>query len=222
MFKRLLDYVKQYEALNIEIYEDDDEETVMELQMQIKAGKIYSVCNKNIFLVYLSFLEECISENERLKEKLLNFKYYNSFTCHDMENILINNDFSIGIENYVDLYLVARWLDISFKLRDEIILDTCLNTIISMVKTILSINDEERCLDERLALSLNAECMLRACLAILSERDYKKIIKMISSQIDELSNNENVIGVNIVNSYIDDRKKDKSRVKKISAGFIPE
>ena len=222
MFARLLDYIKQYETLNNPIYEDDDDETIADIQMQIKTGKMYSACNKNVFLVYLSFLEECIDNNEHLRKQLLGFKYYNSFICHDVETVLINNEFSVGIENYVDLYFVARGLDIPFKLRDEIIIDTCLNTIISMIKTILSISDEERDLEDKMALSLNAECMLRACLSLLSERDYKKIIKIVLSQIDELANDENVLGVNIINSYIDNRKKDKCRVKKMSAGFIPE
>ena len=222
MFMRLRDYINTYENTNFEIYPDDDDETVNEMKLLDKVGKMYSACNKSIFLVYLSFLEECICANDYLKERLLNLKYYNSFTKHDMESILVSNNFSIDEVNYVDLYLRARLLNIDIRLRDEIILDSCFTTIIGMVDVLLSINDNDRDNDDKMALSLNAECLLRGCLSLLSDRDYKKIKNKIFDRIKEFSNDKNMISVNLVNIYIDNRMKDKVRVRKLSSGVIPE
>ena len=93
IFMRLRDYISIYEALNIGISDDvDDFETAK------KFGKLYSVCSNNIFLIYLSILQECIdlcSDNE-IKKRLISLKYYNSFTKHDMESSLVESNFIIS------------------------------------------------------------------------------------------------------------------------------
>lgn len=93
--KRVSDYIRFNNDLNMEIESDDDID-------RINYTKLYIICSRNIFLIYMSFLQECIEIDDELRERLLNFKYCNSFINHDVENSLVMNNFSVGKENYVN------------------------------------------------------------------------------------------------------------------------
>jgi len=75
-------------------------------------AKLYVACTRNVYLIYLSFLQEYIDnrEYESLRKGILSYKYYNSFICHDVEYSNIVNKFSIDVDNYINLdtYETAR------------------------------------------------------------------------------------------------------------------
>lgn len=209
--KRIADYVRFNSELNIDM-EDEEEEMV-------NYTKLYITCSRNVFLIYMSFLQEYIDLDNSLRERLLNFKYCNSFINHDVENSLVLNNFRVGRDNYVNLYFVGRLLKIDYDDVDKIIFDCLKNTVIITVRQLLSINDIEYGDEDRYAISVNNQCMLKAGLSILSEKEYMLFKNEIDDIINGMGNDNNKISMDIVNRIINDRKIDKSRVKKITFGF---
>jgi thiaminase len=53
-------------------------------------AKLYVACTRNVYLIYLSFLQEYIDkiEYESLRKGILSYKYYNSFICHDVFSVM--------------------------------------------------------------------------------------------------------------------------------------
>lgn len=216
--KRMVDYLNVRNTINISIYEEDEEEVVSDKLKLVRYAKLCDVCSKNILLIYLSFLQEYIDSKmyDYLRDKLLSFKYHNSFINHDIENYLIDFNFNIGMVNYVDLYLVADSLGLEKDVCDDIILDCYLNNILLVIEQLLSFNDKDLDDIDKMSIFVNNQCMFRASLSLLSERDYDRIKDIIFNKIKELSNENNRINVDIINSILFERKKDKSRVRKIS------
>lgn len=216
--KRMNDYINFYEALNIPIYEDDSEDIVMDKTYDIQYAKLYKSCSRNIFLVYLSFLQEYIDMNKfnSLVDKILNFKYYNSFINHDVENCLIESKFEVPKVNYVNLYIIAETLGIDINMCDDIILDCYKDTIEVTINQILSISDNCYNDDNKKAISINNQCMLRAALSLMGKSEYEKNKDWIFKLINNLTNNNNFVSSQICYDIISNRVKDKSRVRKIS------
>ena len=137
---RAEDYVTNND-FDILLYDDLDKEVYVEIVKDIKYSKLYSACSKNMFLIYLSFLQEYADSSRfsYLRDKILNYKYYNSFINHDIESILIESNFNINSVNYINLDFMIDIL----KLEDsnQIILDYCKDTIKTTIEQLLSIND---------------------------------------------------------------------------------
>lgn len=217
LFIRFLDRIKIYEAFNIDIDEEDLDEEAVEKEKLMKVSRMYSACNRNIFLIYLSFFQERIdSVDSIMREKLLSLKYYNSFTKIDMENSLIGCNFDVAMENYVDLYLMSDMIKLESNLCTEIILDCCLSTIMNMVIILLSISDDDRNDYDKRALSINCQSLFRACMVLLDDKEYRMVSNTIYEKVKELRNKENGVSVDIIDWLIGKRREDKTRVRKIS------
>lgn len=216
--KRLSDYIRYYMDINIDIYEDDNEDEVRNKIETINYAKLYGSCSKNIFLIYLSFLQEYLDNLDfiSLKKKLLNYKYCNAFINHDVEISLIDNNFDVNKVNYVNLYFIADTLKLERSMCDRIILDCYNDTIITTISQLLSINDVDYDDDNNKTISLNNQCMLKAGLSMLSENNYNNLKDDIYKLINELSNDNNRISFEIVVQILRERKRTKSRVRKIS------
>ena len=217
-FKRLADYMKYYLDTNVEIYEEDSEEEVIEKIETFNYAKLYETCSRNIFLIYLSFLQEYLDNLNfiSLKKKLLNYKYCNSFINHDVEISLIDNNFDVDKMNYVNLYLIADTLKLDRGTCDRIIFECYYDTVVTTISQLLSISDIEYNNDNKKTISLNNQCMLKAGLSMLSESDYNKLKNDIYKLINELSNDNNRISFELILQTLHERKQDKSRVRKIS------
>lgn len=214
---RMRDYINLYDSNKVDVYENEEkEEVIAEILANIKYSKLYSACSRNMFLVYLSFLQEYADSDlfSYLREKILGFKYYNAFINHDVENILVDLSFNIDRDNYVNLYFIADSLKL--KESNEIILDCFVDTIKTTIEQLLSINDVDYSDDDKKAIAINNQSMLRAGLVMIGERDYSLIKNNLNDEIEKLSTDYNKISVDIVKLLIDGRKKDRSRVKKIS------
>lgn len=187
-------------------------------------AKLYVACTRNVYLIYLSFLQEFIdnSEYESLRKGILSYKYYNSFICHDVEYSNIVNKFSIERDNYINLYMIIRMLKLDKDEVDRIIYECLVDTVIESIKKILSINDIEYNDDSRRVISINTQCMLKAGLSLFSEKEYELFKDKMFILIESLCNDKNSISIDIVNSVVDDRKKNKSRVRKLSFELIDE
>lgn len=212
--KRIADYMK----FSIDI-DDENNELVNE---KINYAKLYSLCGRNIYLIYLSFLQESIDlvNNSSLRDKLLNYKYFNSFINHDIENNLIFNNFDIGKINYINLSLIGMTLKLDKDVVDKIIYECLEDTVVTTIIQLLSISDIEYCDDNRRCVSINNQCMLRAGLSIFDENNYRDINNKIYDLINKLSNDTNKVSRDIILSIIDNRNMDKSRIRKISFGFV--
>lgn len=216
--KRINDYMSFYETLNIPIYEDDSEDVIIDKRYDMQCAKLYKSCSRNIFLVYLSFLQEYIDMDNfnSLRSNMLSFKYYNSFINHDVEECLMDSNFEVAKVNYVNLYFVAETLGIDINMCDKVILDCFKDTVEVTVNQILSINDSDYSDNNKKAISINNQSMLRAGLSLMSKSDYDKNKDWIFDLINNLTNDNNSMGVNIINSIINNMNKDKGRVRKIS------
>ena len=216
--KRINDYMSFYETLNIPIYEDDSEEIIIDKRYDMQYAKLYKSCSRNIFLVYLSFLQEYIDMDDfnSLRSNMLSFKYYNSFINHDVEECLMDSNFQVSKVNYVNLYFVAETLGIDINMCDKVILDCFKDTVEVTVNQILSINDSDYSDNNKKAISINNQSMLRAGLSLMSKSDYDKNKDWIFDLINNLTNDNNSMVVNIINSIVNNMNKDKGRVRKIS------
>lgn len=216
--KRLLDHLVMYERLYIDIDYDKSEEEIIEQEVSLKFDKLYTSCCRNLYLIYYSFLQEYIDSSNfiRLRSKLLELKYYNSFVNSDMEIQLVNNNFDINTINYIDLYFMVQFLSMDSYICDEIILDTYLDNIITSIIELLWIKDIDYNNQDKMVKSIEYQCMARAGLAMLSESGYKKVINIINNKVKELGRDNNKISMVIVDKILDVRLKDKSRVRKIS------
>ena len=212
--ERLLDYLKFHNDEDYQVYEEDDDETIE----NINYLKLLSICYVNIYLVYLSYLVEHINAYSfnKLRENLISFKYYNSFKNHDIEKILIDNNFDINKTNYVNIYFMADIINLDQELRENIIFSCYFDVICTTISQMLSINDNEYNDDKRLSVLINNQCMFRAVLSVMGEYEYNKIKNDIFELINDNSNDKNSMSVMIINSILDRRKKDKCRVRKIS------
>ena len=187
-------------------------------------AKLYIACTRNVYLIYLSFLQEYIDkiEYESLRKGILSYKYYNSFICHDVEYSNIVNKFSIERDNYINLYMVVRMLRLDKNEIDKIIYECLEDTVITSIKKILSINDIEYSDDSRMVISINTQCMLKAGLSLFSEKEYELFKDKMFILIDSLCNDKNGISIDIINNIINDRCKFKSRVRKLSLEPLDE
>jgi len=223
--KRIVDYMRFNNVLNMEINEYDDEEIRDKKNDVINYGKLYIVCNRNLFLIYLSFLQESIDLENcfDIKRGLLNYKYHNSFINHDVENELILNNFKIDRVNYVNLYFISRMFKLQQDIVDKIIIDCFYDTVIITIINLLLVTDMEYESNiDRKIVSINNQCMLRAVLTLFNEKDFSKIQDNVYNIINNLVDDNNKISYNIIISILNDRKKDKSRVRKLSLKPINE
>lgn len=221
--KRISDYMRFNKGLDIEINDEDDEITKKEKLEYINYDKLYIICSRNIYLIYMSFLQECIDDvnYSSLRKRLLNVKYCNSFINHDVENSLVLNNFVVGKDNYTNLYFLTRMLKLDKDTIDRVIVDCYYDMIELTIKQLLSISDIEYNSDDSKAISVNNQCMLKAGLAMCSEKEYDQFRKKIYNLIDELKNDNNKISSGMVYSIIDERVINKSRVRKISLSLRP-
>jgi len=215
---RLFDYIRFYNHMNNEIDEFDDEEQILDAKETMSYAKLYDACSKNIFLVYLSFLQEYINSfcfND-IRQGLLNYKYRNSFINHAIEVSLLDFNFDISRINYINLYFLADTLELDKNECYKVIQECCWDTITTTISGILSIGDKEYEDIKRKTVSMNNQCMLRAVLSLLSEREYETVRENINGIVKKLSNDDNRLGILIVDSIFGIRSRDKVRVRKIS------
>lgn len=215
---RAKDYIKTYEALNIRIDEFDDDVIKEDKQLTMKIAKLMCSCVRNIFLVQSSFMDEFISNNNipELRARLLTIKYYNAFTKHEIEEVLLEHDFNIPLENYVDVYLVAETLGINISECDEAILNCYLDVIEGMTNQLMEFNDSDYNDYNKLAAIANASFMLQASFALISKKDYLANKEKIYERIEELKNGKNNKSANMIYDIINMRKKCMERVRKVS------
>ena len=57
---------------------------------------------------------------------------------------------------------------------------------------------------------------------MFSEKEYNLVMDKLYSMINELSNDNNDISMDVVNKIINDRIKNKSRIKKLSFNITDE
>ena len=212
VFSRIKDYISRYEHYNEEIYVDEEKK----FKSNIK--KLYDACSRNIFLVYLSYLQEYIdtTNNVLMREKLLSLKYYDAFVRLEIGKILINNDFNISKSNYVDLYLVADMLRMKEDISYEMIADAHATALKEMIRELFSITDDKYNDYDVVVASKNIEFMIRACLSLINDDYFDYMQDEMLLLIDELSNDNNTKAFDIIDMVLESRNKDKSRIMKLS------
>lgn len=209
--KRFANYMNFYNDMNISNSMNDD--------ISIKFLKLHNVCTKNIYLIYLSFFQECIDLNniELERECLLRYKYSNSFTNHDIERQLVLNKFNVNKIKFVNLFMVSKIIGIDESVANKIIYDYFYDVIIATIINLLCITDFDYENDvNRKVFSINNQCMLRAVLSFYDEDEFKNMEDRIYNIVGFLCDDSNKIGVDIIHSILNNRCKDVVRVKKLS------
>lgn len=224
-YDMLFDYVKRKptQMLYLRMYSYmifNDDNAIEDEDNRFRS--IYSACNIDLFLVYLSFLQDCIDDESlsSVKDGLIYTKYYNSFINLDLEESLIENKFEVCKVNYAKAYFVSNILLMDKNITEEEILDYYRDAIAVALVGLLNIVDLEYDNEDRMVDVISSECMLRASLSMLSNGQYEVLKEGIYKVINDLSTGENGKSVCIVNSIINGRVKDKSMVKRIyTRGF---
>lgn len=202
LFLRMYGYMFFNEEINL-LDGDDD----------CKFRNFYSNCNENLFLVYLSFLQDYIENDDYIyiREGLIYTKYYNIFMNIDLERELIDNNFELSEIKY----LMSDILLINDKVSFDDVLEVYKDAIAVSVANLLIINDIDYQDNDRMVDVISSQCMLRASLSMLTDEQYENVKDGIYTVLNDLSNVDNNISVGIINSIIDDRVKDMIRTRKI-------
>ena len=215
---RLQDYMSIH--VNDILLDDISFEEQMEKESTNRLDTFYRQCSKNLYLVYLSFLTDYINSFafSSVKMPLLGFKYFNSIINHDIESVLVYNNFNVGKCNYVDVNFMSTGLGIDGKLSEEVRYMVYEDAVKSSVIELLSFNDSDYNDDYKKANVINCECMLRAGLLLLSDdvEGYEMAINTIDKLIQEMGSFYNGLSVDIIKSTIGCKKIDNNRIKKLS------
>lgn len=212
--QRLSNYLSNYNSISVNVY---DTEKIRQLDEILRLDILMMYCSRNIIKIYLSFLQEQIDNvsDKELRNRLNLFKYGNSFVNHDVESQLMDSRFEVSRNNSIDLYEVANLLEMSSDICDDMLLSYCIDMIKMSIKRLASISDLEYNDVESEALSINYQCMLKASLSLLSDKDYSMLEEDILDDMYLLLNGENNKSISIIISLLGERAKYKSRVRNI-------
>ena len=217
-FLRIRDQITLYDVCCLK-NESDDEETLEMKDIIEKTGQIFDISSKNIFLLYAYFLDNTIDKLvvRSLKRKLLSIKYYNCMIKHNLENVLLNNNFNFAADIYSDLYLKIDLMRMDEEYTTKVILDSYMTSINSSIENLMANADSEYSTNEgMLAVSINYQCLLKAVFALMSEYEYRILEDDIIVKIEELRNEDNDGMVENIMDIIDNRNEYRSKVKKLS------
>lgn len=202
--KRLYDYVVMYKMVyskSINNYKSID-----------KLNRLYMSGFRNMYLLYFSYLEEFINIeiDDRNKALLLNLKYMESFYNHDMESVLVMNNFNVPINNYVDIDVVDSIVNLSYGM-DEVKANY-IDILLGLVVDILDINDDEY--DKNRDTVMRYQCMFRACSCLIGDDEFENIgvLKLLFDRV----NDNNRKSCELIISMINNRYKDMERVRRLS------
>lgn len=206
---RILDYI------NVHLISEkfrDDENNSQELD------KLYLCCLNNLHILYLQFLDMYLDNDKfsLIKEFLLGFKYHTSFVNHGMEKILVNTNFGVSKNNYIDLPLMANEMMIEknefYETRYLLISDIVYDSI----DRLLEIKDSQYGLYAKKAESIHLQCMLKAALSLFGEDTfgYDFEISSINVTLDSVNDNDNRISIGIIREIFNNNK-DNVKVRKL-------
>lgn len=199
-----------------------------EVVLQKDEFNIYNEMNKNIFLMQFSFIQEYIESLAftSVKNKLIYLKYYNSFIDPYAGSYLVDYNFDVQKTPFVDFNFMLRILNIDFKNSSNVMLEGCLDAIKMSLNKLFRYNDVYYCVlsdDINIDCKVNNiifQCMFRTGICLLDDRQYEMVRDSILLTINLLSNEFNTISSSIINSILDGRSRDRSRVRTISIGPI--
>ena len=185
---------------NVEVVEDDG----------YKFRRIYSKCYENLFLRYLSFLEDYIEDDSfiSVRNGLIYTKYYNIFMNLELEDYFINNKLDIRKMFNVDL----------LPLEDDIyneMLECCKDAVASSVMNLLNSTDVDYDNLDKMVDIISSRCMLRASLSIVNDEEIDKLRDGINRILNEYTNDNNRKSVDVIRFIISNRVNSKVRVRKI-------
>ena len=183
-----------------------------------KIKKLYETCLQDVFLIYLSFVQEYIDTMDDVasREKMISLKYYNCFKNLDMQNLLIQYNFCVPKENYVSSYLVADFVKVEDVDNSEILLDAKFSVLMDLIQQLFKVRDVQYNDPNVSVAAKNIEFMIMACFSMINEDDYECIRDNIFDTINSCSNTENDKASDIMDVILDSRNSYKSRVRKIS------
>ena len=205
---RLSAYVKLNEMFD----EDFNEKEKLE-------RRIFDSCRDSVLMVYLSLLQEYIDSGEDYSENLLNCKYLGAFANHSIEKILIENNFYVGRE--VDIYLdcvldVLPSAKISKKEISEVVQASYVSMLFKDIEKLLKLSDIDYNDVDGVAISISSQCMIRACLSLMSECDYESLSALLNMHFHRLINDDNGKSLEILDRLLQGREENKKRVRRIS------
>jgi hypothetical protein len=216
---RMKQAISLYEGENVEIFSFDDEEIRKQKYMSMNACKIFNITTKNIYKVYVSFLQTMIDKLvvKDLKDKLLRIKYYNCIVNRDMGQILLKMNFNKIDDLYVDLNLRVDMMNVDEPFSECAILDSYSTLINSSIEQLLSKEDIDYSQDVSLhAMALNYECMIKSCMAIMSEVEYQLFRQSFFDKIKCLMTCKNEGLVEDIADIANNRVSYREKVRKLS------
>ena len=219
------------------MYENKVKQATNSVKMQLEEKGYYIddeiikryLCNDNmledamlmdVLRAYLYFLQNCIEDEKYsdIKDYLISAKYNMSFLLHDIENLLVANDFKIP----KDLYLNSKFVSDLLNFDDDhynshknsygkdLAFDNALD--------LLEITDREFNDKEGKICAVLRKCMINASLLLISDKDIENLNYYILTHIE----NHNMYYMNRKNSkYIlsevfDEARKNRDIPKVIS------
>jgi len=218
-YSRIRDFLVSYEGTNIEIFDEDEEDLVQFKLTSMSVYKIFLVSVKNIFRVYVFFLQLTIDKllHKEIKDRLLRLKYYNCIVKHDIENAMLDLNFCVSDEVYTDLNMIIDLMQVDDSLSEKVVLESYITTINDTVEKLMTTDDKEYSSDDCMrAIDLHLQCMLKACFAIMNEHEYQIIIDGIVEKMKELINEENVGSLENIVDIINNRNEYRSKIRKLS------
>lgn len=156
--------------------------------MEFKNEYQYSIIN-DIYMFFLAIIakKKNIILNQDVLDKFIKIKYSYGFILPVLEENLINNNFEVDTKPYIVHHTVASFYRLSEKnfasSKKEIVLSTIVGNI-GFIKYLYDANLQNH---EMLALAINTEAIIRACLVIADVEIRDIILNVLNSLASSLS-----------------------------------
>ena len=108
-------------------------------------------------------------------------------------------------------------MNINEEFGENTVLESYIILINNVIEQLMSKDDKDYLDNVALfAFRLHLLCMLKACFAIMSNREYEEIKNQIISRMNELYNDNNIGSVDNIVDIMNNRKEYQSKIRKLS------
>ena len=220
--RNLLNQVTETKEGFKEIHSDEQEESNKNIDFSMKVVKVLKELNEDIYNSYLLFLQENIdSEDYRCyKNDFIKAKYKLVFIYDKLENKMINNNFTITKDLYLNSKFMSDLYHIDLDTYNFMKDDYCEKISSKQILDFLDVEDLDYNDRMKSISAILRMCYIRACLLMMSNDKIDDVNYVFHDYIEDeeyLNNHSNdTISEKLIISCFKSLKKDRTKVKRLS------
>lgn len=184
--------------------------------------------NADIFLMQFLFIQTYIESSDfaSIKNQLIHVKYDSSFIDCALGMCLVDMHFQIPSTLYASFDFLADLLQVEHTDSSKYMLEGCLEAAVEAMARLFRIRDtdykamsdfpQDTCMISKRVEVIICECMLRAAICLMDDRQYRMVFSSLEAVIDSQMNPFNQMSVDSIRSILAKRKEDRARIRTIS------